>query len=238
MIIIEKYKGMTINITIDEIAEPTIKESEKLSSNMVLTCVSMNNAEAVIKWLKECWDEHLKCNMEGMRYATFFGGAIDDKTTKEYTDSVRIGEILNNNSYLVRNGGYKGLMEAVSKGSYNSTGYVCKTFKSIKGNDYLRKTIVADDIYDRLRYLISGSDLFIVQKGGLGTLAELFLVLDVIRKVKDKPKVILIGNFWYSVIDGLRILENGFHRSLLSDKELEMFQIINNVEELNEIIKW
>ena len=213
-------------------------QSEELSAHMYINCVSMNNAEAVLIWLKACWDAHLESKTEGMRYATFFGGAIDDKTTKEYADSVRIGEILNLHSYLVRNGGYKGLMEAVSKGSYNSTGYVCKTFKSIKGNEFLRKTVVADDIYDRLRYLISGSDLFIVQKGGLGTLAELFLVLDVIRKVKDKPKVILVGNFWYGIIDGLRILEKGFYKSLISDKELEMFQIINDVEELNEIIKW
>lgn len=44
------------------------------------------------------------------KYATFFGGAINDRTTKEYSDSILIGELLALNGYTIKNGGYRGLM--------------------------------------------------------------------------------------------------------------------------------
>ena len=44
--------------------------------------------------------------------------------------------------------------------------------------------------------LISSSDVFIVQVGGIGTLAELCLTLDECRRRKKKPLICLIGNHW------------------------------------------
>jgi predicted Rossmann-fold nucleotide-binding protein len=96
-------------------------------------------------------------------------------------------------------------MEAVSKGVNEvhgySIGYTCKTFPSIKGNEFLSETIVTEDIYERLRLLISGSELFIIQKGGIGTLSELSLLLDIIRKPKaSNPLIYLIGDTWKDII--------------------------------------
>ena len=99
-------------------------------------------------------------------------------------------------------------MEAVSKGVYeyggSTIGFTCKTFKFTNGNKYLIDTIITDDIYDRLRFLIEDTDIFIVQKGGVGTLSELFLVIDIIRKMDNKPKVLLIGSFWSEIISFLK----------------------------------
>ncbi len=133
--------------------------------------------------------------------ATFFGGAVNDTTTPEYKDSIEIGKILAKYNYEIKNGGYRGLMEAVSLGASsieNSiiTGHTVKSFGSIKGNKYLTNTIVCEDIYERLKYLIEDTDIFLVQRGGIGTLSELFLVLDITRKMKNKPLVILYGNIW------------------------------------------
>jgi len=87
---------------------------------------------------------------------------------------------------------------------------------------------VAVDIFDRLRYLIIGSELLIIQKGGLGTLAELFLTLDIIRKEKNKPKVILVGSFWRNIMDAVSVT--------MSDKEKSLYTITDNYETFKELI--
>ena len=136
-----------------------------------------------------------------MKKATFFGGAINDKTTPEYTDSIEIGKILASYNYEIKNGGYRGLMEAVSMGASTIedsqiTGFTVESFGSVKGNKYLTKTIVCENIYNRLKCLIEDSHIYIVQRGGIGTLSELFLVLDITRKMNVKPLVVLYGNIW------------------------------------------
>ena len=141
--------------------------------------------------------------------AAFFGGAKSDRTTKEYSDTIRIGEILYENGYEVKCGGYYGLMEAISIGNRYAIGVICRSIGPDNGNIYLNDTIITEDIYDRLRILIEDTDLFIVQKGGLGTLAELFLTLDIMRKRKNVSRIILIGEFWRDIFNSINILLNG-----------------------------
>ena len=154
--------------------------------------------------------------MSDKKFATFFGGAIDDKTTTEYSETILIGEFLSSNGYTVKNGGYRGLMEAVSIGATSNwgetIGFTCATFPSTKGNDYLTETVVCDDIYDRLKCLIVGSDIFVAQSGGIGTISELTLVLDEARKRKVKPKVFVIGQIWKNIFEQIKVImtENDF----------------------------
>ena len=134
------------------------------------------------------------------KIATVFGGAWNKPESQEYQDTVFIGQILAKNGYIVKTGGYYGMMEAVSKGAHEcggiTIGYTCKIFPSTKGNPYLTETIVTENMYDRLQGLIDDADLYIVLPGGLGTLAEMFLTLDLIRKKNDKPNVLLVGEIW------------------------------------------
>ncbi|THV56523.1 LOG family protein [Chryseobacterium candidae] len=136
------------------------------------------------------------------KYACFFGGAQNNTDSLEYKESVLIGELLAKKGFIVKNGGYRGLMEAVSKGAYQQggivLGYTCKSFGSTKGNCYLTENIVSESLFERLEKLISNSDIFIVQKGGVGTLSELFLTLDLIRKIskKERPRIYLLGKHW------------------------------------------
>lgn len=137
------------------------------------------------------------------KYATFFGGAMNITDSKEYLDSIEIGKFLANKNYIVKNGGYRGLMEAVSKGAKEAEGevigYTCHTFGNIKGNKYLTNTIPENDLFNRLRALIMFSEVFVVQKGAFGTMAELFLTLDYIRKLKNRPNVYLLGDMWKDI---------------------------------------
>lgn len=166
--------------------------------------------------------------MKTTKYATLFGGAMNITDSIEYQETVMIGELLTEKGYTVKNGGYRGMMEAVSKGVYMAKGevigYTCATFPSTKGNSYLSKTVVCNDIFDRLRNLIDGSELFIIQRGGVGTVSELFLCLDIIRKMKDnRPRIIAVGYFWKSILKECEYL--------ISDKEIAMIEIVNDFKE-------
>lgn len=164
--------------------------------------------------------------------ASVFGGARKDTTSKEYLDTVLIGNLLALKGYKVKSGGYYGIMEAISKGVSEmggvAIGHTCKSFPSTKGNPYLTETIPADDIYDRLRMLISDTDLFIIQKGGIGTLAELFLTLDVVRKLKVKPKIILIGEFWNGIMNP--------SSELFNPEDKTLYTIVNDWQQINDLI--
>lgn len=156
-----------------------------------------------------------------MKNCVLFGGAINNRETVEYQETILIGKYLSNKGYIIKSGGYGGMMEAVSKGSTENDGvaigYTCKTFPSTNGNRYLSKVVVCDDIYDRLRGLIEDNELYIFQRGGIGTLSELFLVLDVTRKKKEKPIIILIGLFWLSLFKELEFLIGDCSLTIVKD---------------------
>ena len=168
-----------------------------------------------------------------LKYATLFGGAMNITDSPEYIDTIKIGTLLAQKGYTVKNGGYGGMMEAVSKGASEAggkvIGYTCATFGDHPGNKYLSTEITRTDIYDRLRSLISGTELFIVQRGGLGTLAELFLVLDIIRKMENRPKVILVGMFWFEL---MAVVE-----PMMRPKERKTISIVADYEALEFILK-
>jgi uncharacterized protein (TIGR00725 family) len=161
--------------------------------------------------------------------ATFFGGGKSMETpTMEYLESIEIGRFLAQKGYQVKNGGYGGLMEAVSKGITDeggkAIGYTFKPYPAT-GNSFLTESVHCENLYERLEKLISNTDIFIVQKGGIGTLAELFLTLDICRKMKNPPMIVLFGSYWLTIMAPIN--------PLLGDKEFSLYEIVTSVEELD-----
>lgn len=174
--------------------------------------------------------------MENKKYASFFGGAINDTTTTEYVDSISIGKLLAEKRFSVKNGGYRGLMEAVSIGATSvpdgeAIGYLCDTFGPSNGNKHLTEKIRCKDIYDRLRLLVEGSELFIIQAGGVGTLAELALVLDTTRKLKTKPMIVLFGTTWARIMTEISVImsEEDYNRLFFCYNYREFESMINKI---------
>ena len=132
-----------------------------------------------------------------MKIATTFGAS--EVINKEiYNEGVELGKFLAQNGYSVKCGGYGGLMEAVSRGVREANGEVIgitlKDFDEIRPkNPYLTKKIQAKDLFERLKLLIEGSKLFIVQKGSIGTLNELFMVWALKYGLKRDFRICLIG---------------------------------------------
>ena len=142
-----------------------------------------------------------------MRYATTFGASQIDKNSKEYKDGIKLGKFLSKNGYIVKCGGYQGLMEAVSYGVYLESGtcigVTIEMFDKFRPkNPYLSKKIVCKNLYERLEKLIEGSDIFIAQKGSIGTLNEIFMTLAL--KYSDfKPNIdiVLIGEMYKEMLN-------------------------------------
>lgn len=179
-------------------------------------CVHDTNALIDKSWLKPLT-------------ATFFGGGKRMETpTMEYLESIEIGRFLAQKGYQVKNGGYGGLMEAVSKGiteeSGIAVGYTFKPYSAI-GNAFLSEKIHCENLYERLEKLISNTDIFIVQKGGIGTLAEFFLTMDICRKMKNPPMILLYGSHWLDIMRPIY--------PYLSTTEFKMYEIVSSVEELD-----
>ncbi|WP_103068223.1 LOG family protein [Aquimarina sediminis] len=172
--------------------------------------------------------------MKKIKYATLFGGAGRNRKSKEYKETVMIGSLLTKNGYVVKNGGYGGMMEAVSKGVTLEDGKVigitCKQVGSEQGNEFLSETIVTKKLYERLELLIQETSVFIVQKGGIGTLSEVFLTLDIIRKDKseNRPKVFFIGSFWRDIIEVLK-------SKIIPEYEHHLFIVVDDYTDFKKI---
>jgi hypothetical protein len=169
-------------------------------------------------------------NTAKLKYATFFGGARNDTTTKEYLETVEIAQFLAEKGYCIKNGGYRGIMEASSKGARlgggKAIGITCKEVGAAKGNEFLSETIVTDKLYQRLALLIENTAVFVVQRGGIGTISELFLVLDIIRKMNPnhRPKVYLIGEIWHESMQR-------FANTFIPKHEHALWQVILGVKD-------
>jgi uncharacterized protein (TIGR00725 family) len=169
-----------------------------------------------------------------IKYACFFGGAQNNMESIEYKESILIGELLNKKGYIIKNGGYGGLMEAVSKGSFTNggivEGYTNIAWKNSTSNNFLTRNIECITLFERLEKLINNTDLFIIQKGGIGTISELFLTLDFIRKLpkKKRPKIYLIGSSWQKLKDSLFQMDLG--------DEINLLKILCDFKQLRETI--
>lgn len=159
------------------------------------------------------------------KIASLFGGAMRDTETQEYKDTIKIGVLLARLGYTVKNGGYYGLMEAVSLGASRMGGEVigitCESFSTTKGNDYLTETKPEKDLFDRLRALYEDTSVFIIQKGSVGTLSELFTIWDIVRKEKN-AQMYLIGEFWNPIIESMS--------GLISKKDMKFITICDTFD--------
>lgn len=171
--------------------------------------------------------------MEKTKYATTFGGSELDYSTQEYKDAIKLGEFLAKKGYVVKCGGYYGLMEAVAKGVSNENGLCIgvtnASFDPKNPNQYISQETKGNDLFDRLRELINNTELFIVQYGSLGTLTELFIVwcLAYTYTIKD-IEICLIGSEWNNLIKSLQFFP-------IKRQEFQLIRVFND---LNDFIRF
>ncbi len=141
---------------------------------------------------------------------TVFGGARVATDTQLYQDSLLLGRLLAEAGYVVATGGYTGTMEAVLRGAAeagaHTIGYTCETFEAdSEPNDWVKEERKTSSLTARIQRMADESDAFVVVHGGLGTLAELALVWNMMlaHEIRLRPFVV-VGPEWLQVIESIR----------------------------------
>lgn len=167
------------------------------------------------------------------KVATVFGGSGYTAESSQYCDGMRLGSFLVEQGYIVKCGGYYGLMEAVSRGVHEARGKMLgitnASFDPKPANQFVSEERKQRDLFDRLRELIQGeqrSELLIAQEGSLGTLTELFAVwcLAYTQSLSNKVRICLIGKSWPQVIASLHALP-------LSDRDFQLIELYEYMDE-------
>src|SRR5437868_14647234 len=135
-----------------------------------------------------------------------FGSSTITQDSEEARLAFHVGRRLAQKGAVVMNGGYGGVMEAVSRGARLSGGKVVgvtvDTFLDRKCNPHLSVEHAVPDLLERLRVLTEEPDGFLALPGGIGTFAEIFLVWNLLSmKLRDDAPLVLLGNGLEPVLD-------------------------------------
>lgn len=144
------------------------------------------------------------------KLVTVFGGARAPAGSQLYEESRALGQLLGQAGYVVATGGYTGTMEAVLHGARNAgahtIGYTCRTFEAdFRPNPWVQEERKTATLSARIQRMADESDAFVVVHGGLGTLAELALVWNMMLAKETRPRpLVVVGPEWPQVIDSIR----------------------------------
>lgn len=99
----------------------------------------------------------------------------------------RLGRALAEAGFGILNGGYGGTMEASAAGAREAGGHTvgitCRTFAFRSGaNAHIREVVEAESLTARIETLLTRASAYVVLPGGNGTLAELSLAWEHVRK--------------------------------------------------------
>ena len=171
----------------------------------------------------------------------FFGDANISPDDPTYKSAFEIAKKLAEHEYTIVNGGGPGIMNASTQGAESVNGMtISVTFNpdnapGFEGR-YLKnvtdKEIKTKNYIERMYTLMEHADLFIIFRGGSGTISE-FGTAWVLAKIyfgHHKP-FILFGSHWIEIIDVLRKNMN------LDQQEMASFEIVERMDEILPTIK-
>ncbi|HOO78571.1 MAG TPA: LOG family protein [bacterium] len=146
-----------------------------------------------------------------VRTVGVFGSAVSREGTEEYEEAVRAGAAVARAGFDLVCGGYGGSMEAVSRGCAEAGGSargIGLDYFSSPPNRFLGRFEHASTLGRRLDRFVEDADLFLALPGGIGTVAEVMFVWDLVKsgRISGKP-VILYGRSWERL---LAVLEESF----------------------------
>jgi uncharacterized protein (TIGR00725 family) len=160
---------------------------------------------------------------------TVFGGAAPQPGDSSYEEARQFGEMLGRGGHTVITGGYKGTMEAVSRGAAEAGGHVIgitcqeiETWRSTRANAWVQEEVHCETLQDRLDKLIISCEAAIALPGGPGTLTEISLMWNrlLIGSISKRP-LILIGPGWKNTFE--TIYSNLGEYFLERDRQLVSF---------------
>lgn len=132
---------------------------------------------------------------------TVFGSAMTRPGDADYALAETLGRKLAEAGYTVCNGGYMGSMEASAKGAReaggDALGITTADFSNRTPNPYLTEERQQPKLLRRIETLIDTADAYVILSGGIGTLAELFVVWNLLfmKCIPPRPVLLLGENY-------------------------------------------
>jgi uncharacterized protein (TIGR00730 family) len=129
-----------------------------------------------------------------------FGSSQPRRGDDLYKSSLMMGALLGRYGFDVMTGGYKGVMEAVSRGAHGNgahvVGVTMARFED-RVNRYVMDEVRTGNFYERFRWLVDRADAYIAMGGGIGTLAEVtFTWQELQLGMVSKRPLVLVGPRW------------------------------------------
>lgn len=171
----------------------------------------------------------------------FFGDAAVTENDPVYKTAYEAAKRLAKQGYVIVNGGGPGVMVAATEGAESVGGKTesvtfypehASGFEGRYLSNRTDKEIRTDNYIERMFVLMEQSDIFLIFKGGTGTISELGTawVLAKLYYGHHKP-FILVGSFWRPIIGAI-------HDNLLIDaKEMDVFRIVDSIDEIHTTMK-
>jgi len=175
----------------------------------------------------------------------FFGDGVVSENDATFKLAYNCAKLFAENGYITVNGGGPGVMLASSLGAKEVGGkveLVVVAEKDEPGKNYegqsKKNVVLADKLYEEKNYdnrihkLSELADVFLIFKGGTGTIAEMGYVWSVAKFNYGKHEpVIFVGRGWKCVISKLaRFLS-------LEDKEVNVIEFAKNPKEVLKLLK-
>lgn len=152
----------------------------------------------------------LQAFLAGRRAIAVFGSSEPRPGETLYDEALQIGARLARADFVVINGGYGGVMEAVSRGARSAGGVALGiTMKQRPGrgdgNVWLSHEQQERDLFQRTRSLVAHACGYLVLPGQAGTLAEISTLWALRRAgcLGSRP-IVLVGNVWKDVVKVLQ----------------------------------
>ena len=204
--------------------------------------IKTNDSWALFKIMSEFVNGYEKLSAIGP-CISIFGSARTPSDHPTYKLTVAIAKAIASTGYGIISGGGPGIMEAANKGAKEAGGVSVGLNISLPmeqdSNPFIDQDKLIDFQYFFVRKVmfVKYAQGFVVMPGGVGTLDELFEAFTLIQTEKViKFPIILVGrDYWKGLIDWIK--EKLLGEQNISPEDLDLFEVVDTVEEVMECIE-
>jgi len=166
---------------------------------------------------------------------TVFGSAIPGEEDAQYKFAYQLGVALAKDGFNICTGGYGGIMDAVSKGSYDNAGFVYGVTVDLwekDPNPYITVEIREEKLFERITKLIELGDAYVILQGGTGTLLELAAIWEYANKnLQPEKPIICHSQMWKEIVEVMN------QQIKLENRRTDLVKCAESVDEIVNYLK-
>ncbi len=206
------------------------------------TQIKANDSWSVFKIMSEVVDGYETLSRIGPCVAVF-GSARTQSGDHCYHMAEEVAYLLTKKGFGIITGGGPGVMEAANKGAHiaggKSVGLNINLPFEQEANSFIDpdKLIQFDYFFTRKLMFMRYSQGYIVLPGGFGTMDELFEAITLIQthKLVKFPIVLIDKDYWSGLFNWIK--DKMLNEGNISKSDMEIFQLVDTVEEAVDVIE-